>query len=235
MRQTSHEGAILWHVCGRYYRTEDKQQLAEYFQAIMTGDPLTYAPGYNIAPTTIQPVLRLERDTNFRELVPMRWGLVGFGSSGPDPKRSTFNARAEGLESSNLWRRPLHRQRALIPASGFFEWRKTDRKAFRFTLSQERPFAFGGLWDAWKAPDDTWIQSFAIITTEPNSVVAPVHNRMPVILPEKDYDEWLDRSEVERPPTHLLKPLDPTLMRIFDAHPKVGNVRNQGPEMLNSA
>jgi putative SOS response-associated peptidase YedK len=165
----------------------------------------------------------------------MRWGLVGFGSSGPDPQRSTFNARSEGLESSNLWRRPLHRQRALIPASGFFEWRKTDRKAFRFTLSQERPFAFGGLWDAWKAPDDTWIQSFAIITTEPNSVVAPVHNRMPVILDEKDYDEWLDRDEVERPPTHLLRPLDPTLMRIFDAHPKVGNVRNQGPEMLNSA
>jgi putative SOS response-associated peptidase YedK len=129
MRQTSHEGAILWHVCGRYYRTEDKQQLVEYFQAIMTGDPLTYAPGYNIAPTTIQPVLRLERDTNFRELVPMRWGLVGFGSSGPDPKRSTFNARAEGLESSNLWRRPLHRQRALIPASGFFEWRKGGDEA----------------------------------------------------------------------------------------------------------
>jgi hypothetical protein len=104
MRQTSHEDAILWHVCGRYYRTEDKQQLAEYFQAIVTGDPLTYAPGFNIAPTTIQPVLRLERDTNFRELVPMRWGLVGFGGSGPDPKRSTFNARAEGLESSSLWR-----------------------------------------------------------------------------------------------------------------------------------
>ena len=88
MRQTSHEGAILWHVCGRYYRTEDKQQLAEYFQAIVTGDPLTYAPGYNIAPTTIQPVLRLERDTNFRELVPMRWGLVGFREqrSGPPAK-----------------------------------------------------------------------------------------------------------------------------------------------------
>ena len=222
-------------MCGRYYRIEDKQHLAEYFQSIVTGDSLAYAPGYNIAPTTIQPVVRQERDTNRRELVPMRWGLVGFGSSGPDPQRSTFNARAEGLESSSLWRRPLHRQRALVPASGFFEWRKSDRKAFRFTLSQEQPFAFAGLWDAWKGSDDAWIQSFAIITTDPNSVVASVHNRMPVILTEKDYDEWLDRGEVERPPTHLLKPLDPTLMRIFDAHPKVGNVRNQGPEMVNSA
>lgn len=95
-------------MCGRYYRTVDKQTIAEALRAPATGDPLAYAPGYNVAPTTIQPVLRQERDTLERELVPMRWGLVGFGSLKIDPKRSTFNARAEGLESSSLWKRPLH-------------------------------------------------------------------------------------------------------------------------------
>jgi len=91
-------------------------------RAEATGDPLAYAPGYNIAPTTTQPVVRLARDTNLSEIVPMRWGLVGFGSAGIDPKRSTFNARAEGLENSSLWKRPLHRQRCLVPVSGYYEW-----------------------------------------------------------------------------------------------------------------
>ena len=94
-------------MCRRYYRTADKQQLAEAFRADATGDSLSYAPGFNIAPTTIQPVIRQARETSLREIVPMRWGLVGFGSAGIDPKRSTFNARAEGLQQSSLWKRPL--------------------------------------------------------------------------------------------------------------------------------
>ena len=109
-------------MCGRYYRTADKQKLAEALRAQATGDSLLYAPGYNIAPTTTQPVLRQERDTFSRELVPMRWGLVGFGSKGINQKRTTFNARAEGLEQSSLWSRPLHRHRCIIPMDGDYEW-----------------------------------------------------------------------------------------------------------------
>ena len=220
-------------MCGRYYRTFDKQKIAEALRARATGDPLAYAPGYNVAPTTTQPVLRQERDTLERELVPMRWGLVGFGSKGIDPKRSTFNARAEGLENSPLWKRPLHRQRCIIPMDGYYEWRKSDRQAFRFTVGEE-PMGVAGLWDAWRSPDGEWLQSFSIITTDPNTVAESVHDRMPAILFQKDYDEWLDREEVERPPVHLLKPFPTNLMQIHSAHPKVGNVRNQGPEMLNS-
>jgi putative SOS response-associated peptidase YedK len=220
-------------MCGRYYRTFDKQKIAEALRATATGDPLAYAPGYNIAPTTTQPVLRLERDTFQRELVPMRWGLVGFGSKGIDPKRSTFNARAEGLENSTLWKRPLHRQRCIIPMSGYYEWRKSDKQAFRFTVGDE-PMGVAGLWDAWKSPEGSWLQSFTIITTAPNTTAEQYHNRMPAILMPHDYDEWLNREEVERPPVHLLKPYSGKGMQIHSAHPKVGNVRNQGPEMLNS-
>ncbi len=221
-------------MCGRYYRTADKQQITDALHAEATGDPLVYAPGFNIAPTMTQPVARQARDTNRREIVPMRWGLVGFGSAGIDPKRSTFNARAEGWESSSLWKRPLHKQRCIVPVSGYFEWRKSDKTAFRFTVGDEPLFGLAGLWDAWKAPDGSWLQSFTIITTDPNTVSEPIHNRMPVILRPKDYAEWLDRDEVERPPVHLLRPLDSNAMQIRHAHPKVGNVRNQGPEMLNS-
>ena len=222
-------------MCGRFTRNFDIQKAAERLRATPTGDPLRFAPGYNIAPTTIQPILRQERDTLQRELVPMRWGLVGFGSKGIDPKRSTFNARAEGLERSTLWNRPLHKQRCIVPMNGYYEWRKSDKQAFRFAVPATDLFGVAGLWDAWKNPDSgEWLQSFTVITTDPNTVAASVHDRMPAILEPKNYDEWLDRDEVERPPVHLLKPFPENQMAVYTAHPNVGNVRNQGPEMLNS-
>ena len=180
-------------MCGRYYRTPGKQALAETLDAEPNGDDCLYVPGYNVAPTTTQPVLRQERDTVQRELASMRWGLVGFGSAGIDPKRSTFNARAEGLEKSSLWSRPLHRHRCIIPVSGYYEWRKSDKAAFRFAVGDEPVFGLAGLWDAWKAPDGSWLQSYTFITTDPNTVAKAVHNRMPAILRPADYDEWLNR------------------------------------------
>ena len=221
-------------MCGRYYRTADKQQLAEAFRADPTGDSLSYTPGFNIATTTIRPVIRQARETSLREIVPMRWGLVGFGSAGIDPKRSTFDARAEGLQQSSLWNRPLHKQRCIVPVSGYYEWRKSDKAAFRFTVGDEAVFGLAGLWDAWKSPEGHWLQSFTIITTDPSTIAEPIHNRMPAILQPQDYAEWLDREEVERPPVHLLRPFESNQMHIHSAHHKVGNVRNQGPEMLNS-
>lgn len=117
---------------------------------------------------------------------------------------------------------------------GYYEWRKSDRKPFRFTVGGEPNMGVAGLWDAWKSPDGSWLQSFSIITIDPNPLAETVHNRMPVILAPRDYDEWLDRGETERPPVHLLRPFPSNRMEMFAAHPKVGNVRNQGPEMLNS-
>ena len=220
-------------MCGRYYRIGDKQRIAEAFRAEPTGDSLPYAPCYNIAPTTIQPVLRQDRDTLQRELVPMRWGLVGFGPKGIEQKCSTFNARAEDLKQSLLWKRPLHRQRCIVPMHGFYEWRKSDKQGFRFTVG-DGPMGVAGLWDAWRSPKGVWLQNFTIITTEPNTVAQSVHDRMPAILQPKDYDEWLHRKEVERPPIHLLRPFPTNTMQIHSAHPQAGNVCNQRPEMLNS-
>ena len=218
-------------MCGRYYRTADKQAIAEYFHSAAASDePLP--PGYNIAPGTTQPVIRQARDTFVRELVGMRWGLIGFGSSGPDPKRATFNARCENLEKSNLWRAPLHKRRCLVPLSGFYEWRKTDKAPFRFTLRDQPLYALAGLWDAWKSPTGNWLQSFSIITVEANPVMRLIHDRMPAILSPGDYDEWLERGDVESAPVHLLLPFPGNTLEMHAANPKVGNVRNQDADLL---
>ena len=230
-------------MCGRYYSRSEKQQIAERFHAgkLFEG-PL--APNFNIAPTTFQPVVRVERDTDLRELVLMRWGLVPhFAKSLADFKGfANFNARAETLASSPTWRGPFKKRRCLIPADGFYEWKKLDdspkpaKQPYAITLTNGEPMAFAGLWDAWKEPTgEEWLQSFAIVTTEANEIMAPIHNRMPVIVPERDWAEWLDREEDRPPPAHLLRPYDSEAMQTTPCNPLVGNVRNNGPEMLNSA
>ena len=224
-------------MCGRYYRTAAPETISDVFRAALPeDDSFPFGPAYNIAPTTTQPVIRENRDSRLREIVPMRWGLVGYNSSGPDPKRSTFNARSETLNSSGLWRTPLHRHRCIVPADGFYEWFKPTREAWRFALSAGRPMGLAGLWDAWKDPTNgQWLQSYAIITVPANTLLSSIHDRMPAILEPKDYGRWLDREELERPLTDLLRPFESNFMEKYHAHTKVGNVRNQGPEMLGLA
>ena len=147
-------------MCGRYFRRSDKQRIAEAFGLGVFEDlPLEVAPSYNIAPTTMQPVIRNNRDTGEREMVAMRWGMVpNFAKSLADFKGfSTINAKAETLLSKPLWRVPFHRRRCLIPADGFYEWKRLDEKTkqpYAFALRSGEPFAFGGVWDAWERPRD---------------------------------------------------------------------------------
>ena len=223
-------------MCGRYYRRSDKQRIAEAFHLGTLDDmPLEAAPSYNIAPSTMQPVIRQNRDSGEREMVAMRWGMVPhFAKSLAEFKGfSTINAKAETLLSRAIWRVPFHRRRCLIPADGFYEWRRLDAKTkqpYAFAMRNGEPFAFGGLWDGWKDPaTGDWLQSFSIITTDPNELTATVHDRMPVILKPSDYDRWLDRVDAERPPVDLLKPYEATQMDAHPVDPRVGNVRNNEP------
>ena len=118
---------------------------------------------------------------------------------------------------------------------------KPKKQPYAFTLRDGETFAFAGLWDAWKEPKpkaisvhapDTWLQSFTILTTEANELISPVSSRMPVILQERDWERWLDRGLVEQPPTDLLRPYDPEAMSMAPCDPAVGNVRNNGPHLL---
>ena len=112
---------------------------------------------------------------------------------------------------------------------------KPPKKPYVFELVNGNPIGFAGLWDAWKDKEGHWLQSFAIVTTEANELMSRVHPRMPVILHPRDYDRWLDREQSEQLPVDLLRPLDSDEMEMFEANPKVGNVRNNGPELLRAA
>lgn len=146
---------------------------------------------------------------------------------------STINARAETIATSRTFREPFKKRRCLIPASGFYEWARSNRQPYAFDLSSGSMMGIAGLWDAWKDPSDgRWLQSFTIVTTEANELVAPVHERMPVILHPRDFDRWLSREEPERPPVDLLRPFPAEEMEAKAVSTEVGNVRNNSPELL---
>ena len=230
-------------MCGRYFRRSDKQRIAEAFAVRGGLDDFVLAEAcYNIAPSTFQPVIRLGRETHEREMVLMRWGMVPFFAKSLEAFKgfSTINARAETVPTAATWRAPFERRRCLVPADGFYEWKKLDtskkpaKQPYAFALKGDAPLAFAGLWDAWKSERGDWLQSFAIITTKGNELMEGVHDRMPVILEEKDYARWLSREAEERGPVDLLRPFDAERMKRWEAHMDVGNVRNDSVELLNS-
>jgi putative SOS response-associated peptidase YedK len=195
---------------------------------------------YNVAPSTFQPVIRESREDGSREMILMRWGLIPFFTKDVSSIKgiSTINARAETVPTAPTWREPFKKRRCLVPASYFYEWKKLDSKTkqpYAFSVSGSPMFAFAGLWDAWKDGEGHWLQSFSIVTTVANELMASVHTRMPVILHQRDYDCWLSREVTEQPPIDLMRPYESEDMEMNPANPLVGNVRNNGPEMLHSA
>ena len=204
-------------------------------------DSLSMPPNdYNVAPSTFQPVIRESREDGSRVMVLMRWGLIPFFTKQISDIKgiSTINAKAETIRTSPTWREPFKKRRCLVPASAFYEWKTLDSKTkqpFAITVSDASLFAFAGLWDAWKDGQGHWLQSFSIVTTVANELMASVHTRMPVILHPRDHDRWLSREVTYQPPVDLLRPFEAEDMELKPANPLVGNVRNNGPEMLNSA
>lgn len=228
-------------MCGRYARRGDKQRIAEAFHVRGDLDGLSMPPDdYNVAPSTFQPVIRESREDGSREFVLMRWGLIPFFTKQLSDIKgmSTINAKAETVAKSPTWREPFKKRRCLVPASAFYEWKRINPKTkqpYAFTVNEGSLFAFAGLWDGWKDAEGRWLQSFSIVTTNANELMSAVHTRMPVILHRRDYDRWLSRDLTEQPPIDLLRPFESKEMEMRPANPLVGNVRNNGPEMLNSA
>jgi putative SOS response-associated peptidase YedK len=227
-------------MCGRYASKRDKQKIAEAFHVGKVFDE-PMAPDYNIAPSTFQPVIREEKESPEQEMLLMRWGLVPFFAKSLAEWKgfSTINAKAETILRSATWRGPFKSRRCIVPADYFYEWKKLDdskkpkKQPFVISLRSGAPMGFAGLWDAWHDKvAGTWLQSFSIITTEANELMSAIHTRMPVILQERDWGRWLDRAASEQPPVDLLRPYDSQAMTMVACNPIVGNVRNNGPEML---
>ncbi len=242
-------------MCGRYGRRGDKQRIAEWMQTHNTDvfneeyyeeNGLRFGPTYNAAPDTLQPVVRLDSETGERVLVLMKWGLVPYWSKTPKVGFSSINARSEALETSGAWREPWKKRRCLIPADFFYEWepqtdeerkKKATRKPWAVALKGDKPFAFGGIWDRWKGKSedgaDVVFESFSIVTTDPNEVLEPFHNRCPLIVEPKDWERWMAPADPAQLPVDLLRPLDADEMKAWRVNAAVGNVRNNRPDLLD--
>ncbi|SPE17983.1 putative SOS response-associated peptidase YoqW [Candidatus Sulfotelmatomonas gaucii] len=195
-----------------------------------------FAPSYNVAPQTFQPVVRLSEDTGDRELTVMRWGLVPFWSKDGKSSFNTINAKAETITTSALYREPFKRRRCLVPADWFYEWKKQDAKAkqpYAIAMKDGSLFAFAGLWERWKDKETgKTLETYTILTTDPNTLMEPIHNRMPVILAPKDYWRWLEPGDPQCPPVDLLRPYNAEQMKAWKVSADVGNVRNNNPSLI---
>lgn len=219
-------------MCGRFTLITPAEALAEQFQLF---EIPSLAPRYNIAPT--QPVAAVRRvpGDGQRELVLLRWGLVPFWAKDPGIGARMINARSETVAEKPAFRAAFRRRRCLVPADGFYEWRRLERgkQPFYVRLRDERPFAFAGLWERWEGPDETAIDSCTLLTTEPNDLIRPVHSRMPVILSPKDYDLWLDpgvqKVELLQP---LLRPYPSEGMLAYPISTWVNKPKNDSPRCI---
>ncbi len=217
-------------MCGRFLLLSSGREVAEAFD--LTGFP-ELAPRYNIAPT--QPVLAVRAADTGREAALLRWGLVPPWAK--DMKQAPINARAETAADKPTFRHALRKRRCLVPADGFYEWAAAGgrKQPYCFRPWAGRPWAFAGLWERWQGPEGP-LESCAILTTEANELVRPVHDRMPVILPERYWAAWLDaglQGAGELLP--LLRSFPSDAMRAYPVGPRVGNPRNDGPACLEPA
>ena len=199
-------------------------------------DDSYFAPSYNVAPQSLQPVVRLDSETGQRELTIMRWGLIPFWAKDAKIGYSTINAKSETVTSSPAFREAMKRRRCLVPAEWFYEWQKIDAKTkqpYAIGLRAGSLFAFAGLWEVWKdKTNDQVLETYTVLTTEPNELMEPIHNRMPVILAPKDYQRWLEPGEETHLPVDLLKPYPAEEMKVWKVGSAVGNVRNNAPELI---
>jgi putative SOS response-associated peptidase YedK len=214
-------------MCGRYRLGRGREAFKKYFGT--EDDDLDWSPRYNIAPTQVVPIVRQHAREPKRTLASMRWGLIPSWATDLSIGAKLINARAETAAEKPAFRDALQRRRCLIPADGFFEWKKLGKgtQPYCFTLVDDSVFAFAGIWDRWRDPDKQWIETCSILTTTPNAVMAHVHDRMPVILRPDDYDLWLDPGFTKLEGLlELMKPYDARLMKKHPVSTRVGDPKN---------
>ena len=181
-------------MCGRFTLAFDLDQIAAEFKAKIGGGGLwEWEPAYNIAPGTVIPVIAYDGQRD-RKLVPMRWGLHPHWKKTPPEGRPMFNARVETAAEKPSFRTPMRRRRALIPASGWYEWEGVEKpKTPYYIFENDEPiFAFAGLWDQWRVDEGITLLSCTILTTPAVGDVKHLHHRMPVRLPRERWNDWLD-------------------------------------------
>jgi putative SOS response-associated peptidase YedK len=226
-------------MCGRFALTLTPEEVEAFF-ALLETEP--FPPRYNIAPT--QPVLMVMNGEGAappgsnlprRRSLLVRWGLLPAWVKDPRSFPLLFNARSETALEKNTYKAAMRHRRALVPASGFYEWRREGGKATQAYWVRPRqggPVAFGGLVETWHESGGSEIDTGAILTTAANDDLAPIHERMPVVIQPKDFDRWLDCRACEpRDVADLLRPADPGFFEAIPVSDKVNKVANATPDL----
>jgi putative SOS response-associated peptidase YedK len=218
-------------MCGRYRLTAKERYIRDHFGL---GEDLSWAPRWNIAPTQKVPIVRQDRNEPNRTFSLVRWGLIPAWAKDSSIGFKTINGMSETAAEKSAFRDAMKRRRCLIPTDGFYEWKKLGRKEkqpYNFGMIDDSVFAFAGLWERWRDPAGEFIETCTILTTKPNSLVADVHDRMPVILKPEDYDLWLDPGMTDAAiVADCLKPFDPRLMKTYPVSTWVSRTENDDPE-----
>ena len=216
-------------MCGRFTLFVDPRDLMAAFPGFEV--PLDWTPRYNIAPS--QPVAVIP-NTGENRIEFFRWGLIPFWAKDPKIGNRMINARSETLAEKPSFRTAYRRRRCLVLADGFFEWRKQSDKTkvpMYIQMASQTPFAFAGLWEEWHSEHGDQLLSCTIITTEPNELLASIHNRMPVILPPQAYNQWLDPAEQTASRLQpLLQPFPADQMVAYPVSTFVNNPRNESEQ-----
>lgn len=222
-------------MCGRFNVRKSPQEVARWFRT--SGVPPNYPPRYNIAPTDEVLAVRYNPEDGQRHLDRLRWGLIPIWAKDRKGAATLINARSETVATTTPFRDAYVSRRCLIPADGFYEWRKIDSKLklpYAIEPRDNPMFAFAGLWERWRDPETKEIvRSCTILTTRANDLMAPIHERMPVILDEAAWPRWLGEVDGARSElTVMLKSYPAARMRVFAISDRVNSVRNDDESLL---
>ncbi len=216
-------------MCGRYSLSKSKIELEERFQAEMLG---SFQPRYNIAPTQLVPVITSDSPKGFSFFY---WGITPDFAKNKPVSQKFINAKAETVNQKASFKSSFKSRRCLIPADGFYEWKKVGKKTkipYRFTIDSGEPFAFAGIWEEYENESGESKHTFLILTTEPNSLVKDIHDRMPVILNRKDEKTWLDKYSTESTLLSLLKTYPTESMLSYTVSQQVNQIKNDDPSLI---
>jgi putative SOS response-associated peptidase YedK len=230
-------------MCGRFTREYTWKDVHDFLDLRLPGQ-LEFSPSWNVAPTQTSPVCRIAAGSGEggagRELVSMRWGLVPFWAESVAIGSKLINARSEGIETAPAFRAAFRGRRCIVPVSGFYEWQKVGggakqvKQPYYIVPSEGRLLALAGLWERWGKGDAT-VESFTIITTAPNAMMAQLHDRMPAILDMRDFDAWLDPARGADDALRLLRPAAEGTLDCWPVSARVNSPRNDAPDLVARA
>ena len=217
-------------MCGRYKLAAKPEDVARQFEVTI---PLDFEPRFNIAPGQEIMVVRRRGPESLRELAVLRWGFVPSWAKDASIGYKMINARAESINEKPAFKEAINKRRCLIPATGFYEWRKEgkDRIPFCFVMKDESIFALAGIWESWRDATGKILETASIITTAANGLMADIHDRMPVIIQPSDYEQWLEPSMAFSPAiAALMQSFDAAKMRRQQVSNRVNSVKFDDPE-----